>query len=39
MACLSFSSPASDTGLRALEQSRLLLTLAPWPGVERDEAA
>jgi quercetin dioxygenase-like cupin family protein len=31
--------PGERHGIRALEQSRLLLTLAPWPGVDRYEDA
>jgi quercetin dioxygenase-like cupin family protein len=31
--------PGERHGIRALEQSRLLLTLAPWPCLDRDEAA
>jgi len=29
--------PGERHSVRALEQSRLLLTLAPWPGVDRDD--
>ena len=31
--------PGERHGIRALEQSRLLLTLAPWPGVDHYEDA
>jgi quercetin dioxygenase-like cupin family protein len=31
--------PGERHAIRALEQSRLLLTLAPWPGVDRNDDA
>jgi len=36
---LAVFEPSERRAIRALEQSRLLLTLAPWPGLDRDDYA